>query len=99
MTIEVLTFGCRLNAQESELIRRQATAAGLKDTVIVNSCAVTAEAVRQARQRIRRLRRERPQAQIVVTGCAAQTEPFTFAQMPEVDRVIGNDAKTLLRPG
>ena len=94
MSIDVLTFGCRLNAYESEVIRRQAQAAGLHDTVVVNTCAVTAEAVRQARQAIRKARRERPHARIVVTGCAAQTEPETFAHMDEVDRVLGNGEKT-----
>src|SRR5260370_41304556 len=74
-------------------MRRTAAATGLDDAVIVNTCAVTAEAVRQARQAIRRLKRERPQARILVTGCAAQTEPATFAAMGEVDRVIGNDEK------
>src|SRR5689334_6764135 len=93
MTVEVMTFGCRLNAYESEAIRREAQAAGLTDTVVVNTCAVTAEAVRQARQAIRKLARERPDARIVVTGCAAQTEPTTFAGMREVDRVLGNDEK------
>src|SRR5437764_11612905 len=93
MSIDVVTFGCRLNAYESEVMRREAAAAGLTDTVIVNTCAVTAEAVRQARQRIRKLRREKPDARIVVTGCAAQTEPETFAAMTEVDRVIGNADK------
>ena len=85
MTIDVVTFGCRLNAYESEAIRR--AAAGLDDAVVVNTCAVTAEAVRQARQSIRRIKRERPEARIVVTGCAAQTEPQVFAAMAEVDRV------------
>ena len=75
------------------MIQRAAAAAGLDDAVVVNTCAVTAEAVRQARQAIRRLRRERPDARIVVTGCAAQTEPATFAAMPEVDRVLGNEEK------
>jgi threonylcarbamoyladenosine tRNA methylthiotransferase MtaB len=93
MSIDVVTFGCRLNAYESEVIRREAQAAGLADTVVVNTCAVTAEAVRQARQAVRKLRRERPGARIVVTGCAAQTEPETFARMGEVDRVLGNDEK------
>jgi threonylcarbamoyladenosine tRNA methylthiotransferase MtaB len=93
MTIDVVTFGCRLNTTESEVIRRNAAAAGLDDTVVVNTCAVTAEAVRQARQTIRRLRRERPGARIVVTGCAAQTEPERFAEMDEVDRVLGNEEK------
>jgi threonylcarbamoyladenosine tRNA methylthiotransferase MtaB len=93
MSVDVVTFGCRLNAAESEVIRREAERAGLTDTVVVNTCAVTAEAVRQARQAIRALRRERPQAKIVVTGCAAQTEPQTFAAMPETDRVLGNSEK------
>ena len=75
MSVEVVTFGCRLNIHESEVIRRHAGAAGINDAIIVNTCAVTAEAVRQARQSIRRLKRERPDAAIVVTGCAAQTEP------------------------
>ncbi len=93
MGVDVVTFGCRLNAAESEVIRRQAERAGFRDTVVVNTCAVTAEAVRQARQTIRALRRERPQAKIVVTGCAAQTEPQVFAAMPEADRVLGNGEK------
>jgi threonylcarbamoyladenosine tRNA methylthiotransferase MtaB len=98
MSIDVVTFGCRLNTYESEVIRRNAAAAGLgagdfADVVIVNTCAVTGEAERQARQAIRRLKRERPQARIVVTGCAAQTSPDQFAAMQEVDRVVGNDAK------
>ena len=94
MSLEVINFGCRLNAAESETVRRQAEAAGLADAVIVNSCAVTAEAVRQARQTIRRVARERPGVRVIVTGCAAQTEPATFATMPEVARVLGNAAKT-----
>ena len=89
----VITLGCRLNAYESEVMRRHAEAAGLRDAVIVNTCAVTAEAVRQARQTVRRLRRERPSARIIVTGCAAQTEPEQFAALPEVDHVIGNADK------
>jgi threonylcarbamoyladenosine tRNA methylthiotransferase MtaB len=93
MSLDVVTFGCRLNTTESEVIRRQADAAGLTDAVVFNTCAVTAEAVRQARQSIRKIRRERPRARVIVTGCAAQTEPQTFAAMPEVDRVIGNDQK------
>jgi threonylcarbamoyladenosine tRNA methylthiotransferase MtaB len=93
MGVDVVSFGCRLNASESDVIRREAEAAGLIDTIIVNSCAVTNEAVAQARQQIRRLKRERPGARIVVTGCAAQTEPAMFAGMAEVDRVIGNDEK------
>lgn len=93
MSVEVVTFGCRLNAYESEVMGREAAAAGLSDAVIVNTCAVTGEAVRQARQSIRRLRRERPQTRIVVTGCAAQTAPQDFAAMAEVDRVMGNGDK------
>jgi len=93
MSLDVVTFGCRLNTYESEAMRRAAGAAGLDDAVIVNTCAVTGEAVRQARQAIRRLRRERPHARIVVTGCAAQTEPETFEAMDEVDRVVGNGEK------
>jgi threonylcarbamoyladenosine tRNA methylthiotransferase MtaB len=93
MSIDVVTFGCRLNAYESEVIRREAAAAGVTDTVVVNTCAVTAEAVRQSRQSIRKLKRERPAARIVVTGCAAQTEPSTFAAMPEVALVLGNEEK------
>jgi threonylcarbamoyladenosine tRNA methylthiotransferase MtaB len=90
---EVLTFGCRLNAYESEVIKGHATQAGWTDTVVINSCAVTKEAERQVRQTIRRLRRERPEAKIVVTGCAAQIDPDRYAAMPEVDRVIGNAEK------
>jgi len=93
MGVDVVTFGCRLNLYESEVIRREADAAGLSDAVVFNTCAVTGEAVRQARQAIRRARREKPDAQIVVTGCAAQTEAQNFAAMPEVDRVIGNEEK------
>ncbi len=93
MSVEVLTFGCRLNAFESEVIAREADNAGLSDTVVINSCAVTNEAVAQARQSIRRLKRERPGLRIVVTGCAAQTQPKMFAGMAEVDRVVGNDEK------
>jgi threonylcarbamoyladenosine tRNA methylthiotransferase MtaB len=93
MSIETVTFGCRLNAFESELIRRAAEEAGLAHTIIVNSCAVTHEAVAQARQTIRRLKRARPGARVVVTGCAAQTQPELFAGMTEVDRVVGNHDK------
>jgi threonylcarbamoyladenosine tRNA methylthiotransferase MtaB len=93
MSVEVLTFGCRLNAAESEVIRREAQRAGFADTVVVNTCAVTAEAVCQARQAIRALRRGRPQAKIIVTGCAAQTEPQTFSSMSEADCVLGNGEK------
>jgi threonylcarbamoyladenosine tRNA methylthiotransferase MtaB len=93
MSVDVVTFGCRLNAFESEVIRRAAEDAGLGDIIVINSCAVTNEAVAQARQSIRRLKRERPFARIVVTGCAAQTQPEMFAEMAEVDRVVGNDEK------
>jgi len=93
MGVDVVTFGCRLNAFESEVIAREAEDAGLSDTIVINSCAVTNEAVAQARQSIRRLKRERPHARIVVTGCAAQIEPEMFAVMAEVDRVVGNDDK------
>jgi len=93
MGVEVITFGCRLNAFESEVIAREAAQAGLDRTIVINSCAVTNEAVAQARQSIRRLKRERPDTRIVVTGCAAQTQSAMFAGMAEVDRVIGNDDK------
>jgi len=93
MSVEVITFGCRLNAFESEVIAREASGAGLSETIVINSCAVTNEAVAQARQSIRRLKRERPGSRIVVTGCAAQTQGQMFADMGEVDRVIGNDDK------
>jgi threonylcarbamoyladenosine tRNA methylthiotransferase MtaB len=92
--IEIITFGCRLNAYESEVMRKHASDAGLGATVIVNTCAVTQESVRQARQAIRRARRENPQAKIVVTGCAAQIDPAPFAAMDEVDHIIGNQEKT-----
>ena len=87
------TLGCRLNAYETEAMKDLAASAGLEGAVIVNTCAVTAEAVRKAKQEIRRLRRENPDATLIVTGCAAQTEPETFAAMPEVSRVIGNSEK------
>jgi len=93
--IDVVTFGCRLNAYESEVIRRNATKAGLDDAIVVNTCAVTAEAERQARQTIRRLRRERPQSKLIVTGCAAQITPARYAAMDEVDAVVGNEEKLL----
>src|SRR6516162_4821250 len=93
MSVEVITFGCRLNAFESEVIAREAERAGLEETIVINSCAVTNEAMAQARQQVRRLKRERPDARIVVTGCAAQTQASMFAGMAEVDRVIGNDDK------
>jgi threonylcarbamoyladenosine tRNA methylthiotransferase MtaB len=90
---EVITLGCRLNAYESEIVSQNLDAAGLEDTVVINTCAVTAEAVRQARQTVRRVRREQPNARVIVTGCAAQIEPETFARMAEVDHVIGNAEK------
>jgi threonylcarbamoyladenosine tRNA methylthiotransferase MtaB len=93
MSLEIVTFGCRLNAFESEVIAREAESAGLTDTIVINSCAVTNEAVAQARQSIRRLKRARPSCRIVVTGCAAQTQADMFAGMEEVDRVVGNDEK------
>lgn len=91
--VDVITFGCRLNAYESELIAAKAAAAGLADAVIVNTCAVTAEAERQARQAIRKARRTRPDAKLIVTGCAAQIAPEKWAAMAEVDGVIGNAEK------
>lgn len=91
------TLGCRLNAYETEAMKALSAEAGLENAVIVNTCAVTAEAVRKARQEIRRLRRENPDARVIVTGCAAQTEPDRFAAMPEVDAVIGNGEK--MQPG
>jgi threonylcarbamoyladenosine tRNA methylthiotransferase MtaB len=90
---QVVTLGCRLNTLESEIMRSQATKAGLDDTIIINTCAVTAEAERQARQTIRRLHRDNPAKRIIVTGCAAQLKPETFAAMDEVDRVVGNSEK------
>ena len=90
---EVITLGCRLNAYESDVALGHARDAGLSDTVIINTCAVTNEAVRQSRQAIRRAKKDRPEAKVVVTGCAAQIDPKAFAAMPEVDRVIGNAEK------
>jgi threonylcarbamoyladenosine tRNA methylthiotransferase MtaB len=90
---KIITFGCRLNAYESEVMRREADKAGLENAIIVNTCAVTAEATRQARQTVRRARKENPAARIIVTGCAAQTDPRMFASMPEVDLVLGNQEK------
>lgn len=92
-SVEVITFGCRLNTYESEVMKAEAAKAGLDNAILVNTCAVTSEAVRQARQAIRRARRENPQARIIVTGCAAQTEAENFADMPEVDAVLGNEEK------
>ena len=90
---QIITFGCRLNTYESEVMREHARHTGLSNTIIVNTCAVTAEAERQARQAIRRARRNRPDARIIVTGCAAQISPDVYAAMPEVDRVLGNAEK------
>jgi threonylcarbamoyladenosine tRNA methylthiotransferase MtaB len=90
---ELVTFGCRLNAYESEVIRARASEAGLANTLIFNTCAVTAEAVRKSHQAIRKARRAQPSAKIIVTGCGAQTQPHTYAAMPEVDLVLGNDEK------
>ncbi len=92
-TPDIVTFGCRLNLYESEAIRKLAVQAGLGDLVVVNSCAVTAEAERQTRQAIRKARRERPEATIIVTGCAAQIDPEKYAALPEVDFVLGNEEK------
>ncbi|QQA43048.1 tRNA (N(6)-L-threonylcarbamoyladenosine(37)-C(2))-methylthiotransferase MtaB [Pelagovum pacificum] len=89
------TLGCRLNAYETEAMKALAEQAGLTNAMVVNTCAVTAEAVRKAKQEIRRLRRENPDAPLIVTGCAAQTEPETFSDMPEVTRVIGNSEKMM----
>ena len=90
---QVITLGCRLNAFESEIMRGHSRAAGMEDAIIINTCAVTAEAERQARQAIRRARRDNPNARVIVTGCAAQLAPERFAAMPEVDRVLGNAEK------
>ena len=90
MSAEVVTFGCRLNAYESEAMRARAAEAGLEGAIIFNTCAVTGEAVRQSRQAIRKARRANPGAKIIVTGCAAQTDPAAYAGMPEVDLVLGN---------
>ncbi len=93
MSVETLTFGCRLNAYESEVMKAEAEKAGLSDALIINTCAVTAEAVRQAKQSIRKAKRDNPDRKIIVTGCAAQTEARTFGDMAEVDFVIGNNDK------
>ncbi|MDB5431908.1 MAG: tRNA ((6)-L-threonylcarbamoyladenosine(37)-C(2))-methylthiotransferase MtaB [Caulobacter sp.] len=92
--VDVVTFGCRLNAYESEQIRARAAQDGIHDAIVFNTCAVTGEAVRQARQAIRKARRERPGARLIVTGCAAQIDPAAFAAMPEVDLVVGNAEKS-----
>src|SRR5580692_6384537 len=91
--LEIVTFGCRLNAYESEAIRARAGEANLNNAIVFNTCAVTAEAVRQSRQAIRKARREKPDARIIVTGCAAQIRPETYTDMAEVDLVLGNQEK------
>ena len=98
MSIDVITFGCRLNTYESEVMKKHAYDAGLADTIIFNTCAVTAQAEKQARQAIRKARREHPEKRIVVTGCAAQVHPDSFASMPEVNAVIGNQEKMTAAP-
>src|SRR5690606_24799905 len=92
-SVDVLNFGCRLNIYEGEVIKKQAHDAGLSNALIFNGCAVTSEAERQLRQAIRKGRKERPDAQIIVTGCAAQIHPDSYASMKEVDKVIGNEEK------
>ena len=87
---KVVTFGCRLNTYESQVVKKALTDSGVEDVTVFNTCAVTQEAERQARQAIRKHKRENPDKKIVVTGCAAQIRPETFAKMPEVDRVLGN---------
>ncbi|MDG2481022.1 MAG: tRNA (N(6)-L-threonylcarbamoyladenosine(37)-C(2))-methylthiotransferase MtaB, partial [Alphaproteobacteria bacterium] len=90
---DVVTFGCRLNAYETEVIRGHLNEADAQNTIVINTCAVTAEAERQARQTIRRLRREHPDARIVATGCAVQIDPEAWAVLPELDRIVGNSEK------
>ena len=87
------TMGCRLNSYETEAMRKLTSEAGLENSIIINTCAVTAEAVRKSRQEIRSLRRKFPSSKVIVTGCAAQIEPQSFSDMPEVDFVLGNSAK------
>lgn len=97
MAVRTLTFGCRLNAYEGEVMKAEAEKAGLDDAIIINTCAVTQEAVTQARKAVRKARRENPQSRIIVTGCAAQTEARSFGDMAEVDLVIGNaDRKSVV---
>ncbi len=93
MTVEVINFGCRLNAYEAQVMKNHAEVAGMQNTILVNTCAVTKEAERQARQAIRRAKREHPEAQIIVSGCSAQIDPSKYADMPEVARVLGNEEK------
>ena len=98
MSIDVVTFGCRLNTYESEVMKNHALAAGLTDTIIFNTCAVTAQAEKQARQAIRKARRDHPEKRIVVTGCAAQVRPEQFSSMEEVSAVLGNQEKMTAAP-
>ncbi len=98
MSVDIITFGCRLNSYESEVIKNHALAAGLRDTIIFNTCSVTAQAEKQARQAIRKARRAQPNARIVVTGCAAQINPKQFVEMNEVDAVLGNQEKMKAEP-
>ena len=93
MSPEIVTFGCRLNSFESEIMRGHLRALGLDDVVVVHTCAVTSEAERQGRQAIRRAKRDRPEARIVVTGCSAQIDPARYTAMPEVAHVLGNEEK------
>ena len=92
-TPKLSTLGCRLNAYETEAMRELVTSSGLSDAVIINTCAVTAEAVRKSKQEVRKIRKENPSAKVIVTGCAAQIDPNSFASMAEVDFVIGNSEK------
>jgi threonylcarbamoyladenosine tRNA methylthiotransferase MtaB len=92
-THEVITFGCRLNTYESEIIRENLVKSGIQNVAVFNTCAVTKEAEKQARQAIRKLKKQDPTKKIIVTGCAAQNTPQMFANMPEVDKVIGNEEK------
>ena len=94
---EIITLGCRVNFFESEVIRGHSVKAKLENSIIINTCAVTGEAERQARQTIRRVRRENPNSRIIVTGCAAQLSPRVFSEMPEIDLVIGNEEKLDLK--
>ncbi|GIS17924.1 MAG: hypothetical protein CM15mP119_3280 [Alphaproteobacteria bacterium] len=96
---DIRTFGCRINIWESEVMRNQAQAAGLNDVVVVNTCAVTAEAEKQARQEIRKIRRWKPDARIIATGCAVQIDPDSWASLPEIDGIIGNQDKLTSSPG
>ena len=98
MSVDVVTFGCRLNTYESEVMKQHALEAGLNNTIIFNTCAVTAQAEKQARQAIRKARRANPDIRIVVTGCAAQANPAQFTRMAEVNAVLGNEEKMNAAP-